>query len=73
MTFVVTGTLAGMSRDEAHAAIERLGGKTTSSVSKATSYLVAGEKAGSKLAKAEKAGVTILDEAAFREFLATNS
>jgi DNA ligase (NAD+) len=73
MTFVVTGTLAGMSRDEAHAAIERLGGKTTSSVSKATSYLVAGEKAGSKLAKAEKAGVTILDEAAFNEFLATNS
>ena len=69
MTFVVTGTLAGMSRDEAHAAIERLGGKTTSSVSKATSYLVAGEKAGSKLAKAEQAGVTILDEAAFRSLV----
>ena len=73
MTFVVTGTLAGMSRDEAHAAIERLGGKTTSSVSKATSYLVAGEKAGSKLAKAEKAGVTILDEAAFIALLASSS
>jgi DNA ligase (NAD+) len=73
MTFVVTGTLAGMSRDEAHAAIERLGGKTTSSVSKATSYLVAGEKAGSKLAKAEKAGVPILDEAAFIALLASSS
>ena len=73
MTFVVTGTLEGMSRDEAHAAIERLGGKTTGSVSKATSYLVAGAKAGSKLAKAEQAGVPILDEAAFIELLGSSS
>jgi len=73
MTFVVTGTLEGMSRDEAHAAIERLGGKTTGSVSKATSYLVAGAKAGSKLAKAEQAGVPILDEAAFVQLLGSSS
>jgi DNA ligase (NAD+) len=68
-TIVVTGTLEGFSRDEAKAAIERLGGKTTDSVSKKTSYVVVGASPGSKVAKAEKAGVPILDEAGFRELL----
>ncbi len=64
-TVVITGTLSGYSRDEAAALIERLGGKTTSSVSKKTDLLIAGEKAGSKLAKAEANNVKVLDEAAF--------
>ena len=64
-TVVITGTLSGYSRDEAAALVERLGGKTTSSVSKKTNLLIAGEKAGSKLAKAEELGVAVLDEAAF--------
>ena len=64
-TVVITGTLSGYSRDEAAALIERLGGKTTSSVSKKTDLLIAGEKAGSKLAKAQALGVAVLDEAAF--------
>ena len=68
-TIVVTGTLEGFSRDEAKAVIERLGGKTTDSVSKKTSYVVVGASPGSKVAKAEKAGVPILDEAGFRELL----
>jgi len=64
-TVVITGTLSNYSRDEAAALIERLGGKTTSSVSKKTDLLIAGEKAGSKLAKAQALGVAVLDEAAF--------
>ena len=64
-TVVITGTLSNYSRDEAAAMIERLGGKTTSSVSKKTDLLIAGEKAGSKLAKAEALNVEVLDEAAF--------
>ena len=64
-TVVITGTLSGYSRDEAAALVERLGGKTTSSVSKKTDLLIAGEKAGSKLAKAKELGVAVLDEAAF--------
>ena len=64
-TVVITGTLSGYSRDEAAALIERLGGKTTSSVSKNTDLLIAGEKAGSKLAKAQALDVEVLDEAAF--------
>lgn len=64
-TFVLTGTLAGFTRDEAAAQIEARGGKTSSSVSKKTDYVLAGENAGSKLEKATKLGVTILDEEEF--------
>jgi DNA ligase (NAD+) len=66
-TFVLTGTLERFSRDEAAAAIEARGGAVTDSVSKKTSYLVVGEGPGSKLAKAEKLGVEILDEKTFIE------
>jgi len=69
MTFVLTGTLEGRTRDEAAAEIEARGGKVTGSVSKKTSYVVVGEGPGSKLAKAEQLGVTILDEAGFEQLL----
>lgn len=62
-TFVLTGTLPNMSRDEAKNLIEEAGGKVTAAVSKSTSYLVAGEDAGSKLTKAQQLGLAILDEA----------
>lgn len=68
--FVLTGTLPNLTRDEATAMLEASGGRTSSSVSKKTDYLLAGEATGSKYAKAEKLGVPILDEAAFRDLLA---
>jgi DNA ligase (NAD+) len=68
-SFVLTGTLPTLSRDAAGAMIEAAGGKVSGSVSKKTSYVVAGADAGSKLAKAEELGVTILDEAALLALL----
>ena len=62
LTFVLTGTLPTMTRDEASALIKQAGGKVSGSVSKKTSYVVAGEEAGSKLTKANELGVTVLDE-----------
>jgi DNA ligase (NAD+) len=73
LTFVITGTLEGMSRDEAGDAIRARGGSVSSSVSKKTDYLVAGAKAGSKLAKAESLNVKVLDEAAFLELIGTQA
>ena len=67
--FVLTGTLASFTRDEARALIEARGGRVNSSVSKKTDYVVAGEAAGSKLDKAESLGVAIIDETAFKEML----
>jgi DNA ligase (NAD+) len=63
MTFVITGTLPNLKRDQAAQMIEAAGGKVAGSVSKKTSYVVAGEEAGSKLEKAQELGVPILDEA----------
>jgi DNA ligase (NAD+) len=68
-TLVVTGTLPGLSRSEAEEAIRAAGGHAASSVSARTDYLVAGDKAGSKLARAEKLGVPVLDEDGFRRIL----
>lgn len=73
MTFVLTGTLPSYTRDEASAIIERLGGKTSSSVSKKTAYVLAGEDAGSKLEKAKMLGVKIIDETQFREMTGENN
>jgi DNA ligase (NAD+) len=68
-TVVLTGTLTGMTRDEAKEAIEKRGGKVSGSVSKKTDFLVAGEEAGSKLTKAKELGVKVLTEAEFAALL----
>jgi DNA ligase (NAD+) len=69
LTFVLTGTLPTMTRDEAKEMIESAGGRVSGSVSKKTSYLVAGEEAGSKLDKAQSLGVAVVDEAGLRALL----
>ncbi len=70
-SFVLTGTLASMSRDEARAAIEAKGHKVTGSVSKKTDFVVAGDEAGSKLERARALGVAVLDERQFLDLLKT--
>ena len=68
-TFVLTGTLEKYGRSEASEIIERLGGKVSSGVSKKTGYVLAGEDAGSKLAKAQALGIPVISEAEFEEMV----
>jgi len=72
-TFVLTGTLQTMGRDEAQAKLEMLGAKVSGSVSKKTHAVVAGAEAGSKLEKAQSLGVTVMDESSFQELLASHA
>ena len=69
MTFVLTGSLEKYTREEASNIIEKFGGKTSSSVSKKTTYVLAGEEAGSKLTKAQNLGVTIINEEEFEKMI----
>ena len=68
-TFVLTGSLEKYTREEAGDIIEKFGGKVSGSVSKKTSYVLAGEEAGSKLTKAESLGVTIISETDFEDMI----
>ena len=68
-TFVLTGSLEEFTRNEASEIIERLGGKTSGTVSKKTDYVLAGEEAGSKLTKAQNLGITVITEAEFKEMI----
>ena len=68
-TFVLTGTLPTLTRTQAKALIEAAGGKVSGSVSKKTSYVVAGEEAGSKLTKAQTLGIPVLDEAGLHDLV----
>ena len=72
-TYVITGTLSSMTREEASAALERLGAKVSGSVSKKTTAVIVGEEAGSKADKARSLGLTILDEVAFKALIAQNT
>lgn len=72
-TFVLTGTLENYTRDEAGEIIEKFGGKVSGSVSKKTSYVLAGEDAGSKLTKAQNLGIPIISETEFEEMIRTNN
>jgi DNA ligase (NAD+) len=69
MTFVLTGTMAELTREEAKARIEAAGGRVSGSVSKKTSYVVAGEEAGSKLDKARELKVPVIEQAQLLELL----
>ena len=69
MTFVLTGTLNEFTRNEASDIIEKMGGKTSSSVSKKTTFVLAGEEAGSKLEKANKLGVKVINEQEFKDMI----
>ncbi|HEX7405866.1 MAG TPA: BRCT domain-containing protein, partial [Candidatus Nanopelagicaceae bacterium] len=69
LTFVLTGSLASYTRDEAAELITAHGGKVSSSVSKKTSYLLAGTDPGSKLAKAQELGVSVIDQSQFQKLL----
>lgn len=73
LTFVLTGTLPTLTREDAKAEIEAAGGKVAGSVSKKTSYVVAGEEAGSKLDKARKLKIPLLDEAALLALIETGT
>jgi DNA ligase (NAD+) len=68
-TFVFTGTLTKFTREDAEAEVKKRGGKAAGSVSKQTTFVVAGEKAGSKLEKAQKLGVPVIDEDAFLKMI----
>ena len=69
MTFVLTGTLNKYSRNEASDIIEKMGGKTSGTVSKKTTYVLAGEQAGSKLTKAQNLGIEIISEDDFENMI----
>jgi DNA ligase (NAD+) len=71
-TFVLTGTLPNLSREQAKELIEAQGAKVAGSVSRKTDYVVAGTEAGTKLAKAEELGITVLDEEGLRQMLKGN-